>query len=124
MLFVAEKLAALEVVKNRLSLAGLDPFVLELHSNKANKKRVLEEIAKRTTFRPSPPNDLPRLQQQLEAHRKDLKSYADLINSIAYNAFGLTLHQIMWRAEKHLKSLGNEEIMLSQISISDAIQFS
>ena len=44
-LFVAEKLAALEVVKNRLSLAGLDPFVLELHSNKTNKKRVLEEIA-------------------------------------------------------------------------------
>jgi KaiC/GvpD/RAD55 family RecA-like ATPase len=43
-LFVAEKLAALEVVKNRLSLAGLDPFVLELHSNKTNKKRVLEEI--------------------------------------------------------------------------------
>ena len=123
-LFVAEKLAALEVVKNRLSLAGLDPFVLELHSNKANKKRVLEEIAKRTTFRPSPPNDLPRLQQQLEAHRKDLKSYADLINSIAYNAFGLTLHQIMWRAEKHRKSLGNEESMLSQISISDAIQIS
>lgn len=100
-LFVAEKLAALEVVKNRLSLAGLDPFVLELHSNKTNKKRVLEEIAKRTTFRPNHPNDLPRLQQQLEAHRQDLKAYTDLINSIAHNAFGLTLHQIMWRAEKH-----------------------
>ena len=62
-LFVAEKLAALEVVKNRLSLAGLDPFVLELHSNKTNKKRVLEEIAKRANFRPNHPNDLPRLQQ-------------------------------------------------------------
>jgi Protein of unknown function (DUF4011)/AAA domain len=35
-LFVAEKLAALEVVKVRLSLAGLDPFVLELHSNKTS----------------------------------------------------------------------------------------
>ena len=123
-LFVAEKLAALEVVKNRLSLAGLDPFVLELHSNKTNKKRVLEEIAKRTTFRPNHPNDLPRLQQQLEAHRKDLKAYTDLINSIAHNAFGLTLHQIMWRAEKHRKGLSNEESMLSQISISDGTQIS
>ena len=123
-LFVAEKLAALEVVKNRLSLAGLDPFVLELHSNKTNKKRVLEEIAKRATFRPNHPNDLPRLQQQLEAHRKDLKAYTDLINSIAHNAFGLTLHQIMWRAEKHRQGLSNEESMLSQININDATQIS
>ncbi len=123
-LFVAEKLAALEVVKNRLSLAGLDPFVLELHSNKTNKKRVLEEIAKRTAFRPNHPNDLPRLQQQLEAHRQDLKAYTDLINTVAHNAFGLTLHQIMWRAEKHRQGLGNEESMLSQINISDATQIS
>ena len=123
-LFVAEKLAALEVVKNRLSLAGLDPFVLELHSNKTNKKRVLEEISKRTTFRPNHPNDLPRLRQQLEAHRQDLKAYTDLINSIAHNAFGLTLHQIMWRAEKHRQRLSNEESMLSQINIGDATQIS
>jgi transcription elongation GreA/GreB family factor/very-short-patch-repair endonuclease len=121
-LFVAEKLAALEVVKNRLSLAGLDPFVLELHSNKTNKKRVLEEISKRITFRPTHPNDLPRLQQQLEAHRQDLKAYTDLINSVAHNAFGLTLHQIMWRAEKHRQRLSNEETMLSQIAIADATQ--
>lgn len=123
-LFVAEKLAALEVVKNRLSLAGLDPFVLELHSNKTNKKRVLEEIAKRISFRPQHPYDLPRLQQQLEAHRKDLKAYTDLINSIAHNAFGLTLHQIMWRAEKHRLGLSNAENMLSQITIGDATQIS
>lgn len=123
-LFVAEKLAALEVVKNRLSLAGLDPFVLELHSNKTNKKRVLEEIAKRTTFRAKHANDLPRLQQQLEAHRKDLKAYTDLINSVAHNAFGLTLHKIMWRAEKHRHILSNEDSRLSQIDISDATQIS
>ena len=123
-LFVAEKLAALEVVKNRLSLAGLDPFVLELHSNKTNKKRVLEEISKRITFRSNHPNDLPRLQQQMESHRQDLKAYTDLINSIAHNAFGLTLHQIIWRAEKHRQGLSNEESMLSQISIGDATQIS
>ena len=33
-----------KVVKNRLSLAGLDPFVLELHSNKANKKREILKL--------------------------------------------------------------------------------
>ena len=38
-LFLAEKMAALEVVKSRLDEAELGHFVLELHSTKANKKR-------------------------------------------------------------------------------------
>ena len=33
-LFVAEKMAALNVVQKRLANLGLDPFCLELHSNK------------------------------------------------------------------------------------------
>ena len=47
-LFVAEKMAALEVVQNRLNAIGLGPFCLELHSNKAKKATVLEQL-KRTT---------------------------------------------------------------------------
>lgn len=123
-LFVAEKLAALEVVKNRLSLAGLDPFVLELHSNKANKKRVLEEIAKRVAFRSSNPIDLPKMQQQLEAHRADLKSYTNLINAKSHNVLGLTLHQVMWRAEKHRQKIDGCYNLLSQIEVSDASEIS
>lgn len=46
-LFVAEKMAALEVVKRRLDECHLGDAVLELHSHKSNKKTVLEEI-KRT----------------------------------------------------------------------------
>jgi very-short-patch-repair endonuclease len=45
-LVVAEKLAALEVVKRRLTANGLGALCLELHSNKANKKAVLEDIGK------------------------------------------------------------------------------
>lgn len=43
-LFVAEKMAALEVVQKRLNAIGLGPFCLELHSNKAKKKAVLEQL--------------------------------------------------------------------------------
>ena len=43
-LFVAEKMAALEVVHRRLKQVGLGPLTLELHSNKANKRAVLEEL--------------------------------------------------------------------------------
>jgi hypothetical protein len=43
-LFVSEKMAALEVVQRRLRDAGLDDFCLELHSHKANKKQVVESL--------------------------------------------------------------------------------
>lgn len=45
-LFVAEKMAALNVVQKRLENIGLDPFCLELHSNKTNKSSVLAELNK------------------------------------------------------------------------------
>jgi very-short-patch-repair endonuclease len=44
-LFVAEKMAALEVVHNRLVQAGLGESCLELHSTKANKRTVMKELA-------------------------------------------------------------------------------
>jgi len=43
-LFVAEKQAALSVVKKRLDSLGLGDFCLELHSNKTNKTEVLQKL--------------------------------------------------------------------------------
>lgn len=45
-LFVAEKMAALEVVKRRLDENHLGDAVLELHSHKATKQSVLKELAR------------------------------------------------------------------------------
>jgi hypothetical protein len=45
-LFVAEKMAALNVVHDRLKTAGLQDICLELHSRSANKKLVLEELGR------------------------------------------------------------------------------
>lgn len=45
-LFVSEKMAALEVVKSRLDQVGLGAFCLELHSRKSNKKDVLDGLEK------------------------------------------------------------------------------
>ncbi|MBQ7422891.1 MAG: hypothetical protein IJV27_12240 [Prevotella sp.] len=44
-LFVSEKMAALQVVYNRLYSAGLAVFCFTLHSHKANKKEILREFA-------------------------------------------------------------------------------
>ena len=43
-LFVSEKMAALEVVKRRLDRVGLGDAVLELHSQKTHKRSVLREL--------------------------------------------------------------------------------
>ncbi|MCL2701942.1 MAG: DUF3320 domain-containing protein, partial [Phycisphaerae bacterium] len=45
-LFVSEKMAALEVVKSRLDAVGLGDFVLELHSTKANRKNLTAELTR------------------------------------------------------------------------------
>jgi hypothetical protein len=50
-LFVAEKMAALEVVQKRLSVAGTDPFCLELHSSKTSKAAVGQKLAERLEYR-------------------------------------------------------------------------
>ncbi|NCN44105.1 MAG: hypothetical protein CO158_08175 [Piscirickettsiaceae bacterium CG_4_9_14_3_um_filter_43_564] len=50
-LFVAEKMAALHVVYRRMEKVGLDHLCLELHSNKANKKAVLEQLREATARR-------------------------------------------------------------------------
>ena len=123
-LFVAEKMAALNVVKNRLSMAGLDPFLLELHSNKANKKLVLDEISKRIEYTAKPANDLPRLIVQLEERRKNLKAYSDLVNSVIANAMGLTIHDLIWKSEKYRLSLSTNEQKLNQYEIKDAAEIS
>ncbi len=43
-LFVSEKMAALNVVYKRLEQVGLGKYCLQLHSNKANKKDVLNQL--------------------------------------------------------------------------------
>lgn len=75
-LFVSEKMAALEVVYKRLCAVGLGEFCLELHSHKANKREVIQELARcfneKLAPGPQPGADdfarLKRRRDQLNAH--------------------------------------------------------
>ena len=80
-LFVAEKMAALEVVDNRLSSLGLEPFCLELHSNKASKKNVLEQLDAglnlkykgiKSDYYNYTLEDLQKLRKELDEYSKEL----------------------------------------------------
>ncbi len=119
-LFVAEKLAALEVVKSRLTLAGLDPFVLELHSNKANKKDILEALHARTLYKPNRKNGIENLEKQAEANHADLKAYSALVNTVAHNSLGRTLHAVMWAAERFRLASADAAPVASRMRVDDA----
>lgn len=75
-LFVAEKMAALEVVKRRLDQAGVGDACLELHSNKANKRMLLDEL-RRTWELGSPRGEFASaLISKLTAARDVLNAHA------------------------------------------------
>ena len=93
-LFVAEKMAALEVVKRRLDKAGVGDACIELHSNKANKRAVLQEL-KRTWELGSPTGDAPTaLDARLAEVRDKLNGHADRMNC-AQGPAGLTPYDIV-----------------------------
>lgn len=74
-LFVAEKMAALEVVKRRLDNNGVGDICLELHSHKANKRSVLAEL--RRTWDLGKPNGAEdgALIRQLTQYRDELNNH-------------------------------------------------
>lgn len=97
-LFVSEKKAALDVVHRRLSSIGLEPFCLELHSNKTGKADVLAQFsaALKVADR-SEPAQWSTTITRMEELRRDLKGYADVLHATypngmsAYDCFAALL---------------------------------
>ena len=80
-LFVAEKMAALQVVQRRLDSIGLAPFCLELHSNKAKKSSVIEQL--RHTIEVTKKKSSQQFQKeaaQLNALRNELNGYVTALH--------------------------------------------
>ena len=96
-LFIAEKMAALEVTKNRLDKVGLGDFCLELHSTKAKKRDILTTLKQRLelTDKIPQPNQLLAELTEVESLKIQLSTYIDLLNS-PYGKSGKTLHEILW----------------------------
>lgn len=75
-LFVAEKMAALNVVQRRLEAVGLGPFCLELHSNKSRKADVLAQLEASLKLASSkPPAEWRTGAQRLSQLRAELNAY-------------------------------------------------
>lgn len=82
-LFVAEKMAALEVVQKRLDSIGIGPFCLELHSNKSRKRDVLDQLRQAAEVaKTGHPEDFARKADRMAAMRKELDSYAAQLHQV------------------------------------------
>ncbi len=106
-LFVSEKMAALEVVKNRLNHIGLGKFCLELHSHKARKKDVLLELENSLKDDYDQEMDMERQLKRLETLRRQLNEYNQALHQPLYQ-IGLSpfqLYGMKEEAEKHFKHL-------------------
>ena len=98
-LFVAEKMAALSVVQSRLAKIGLDPFCLELHSNKTTKRHVLQQLEKalQVTHIQSPENFEFQANKIFE-ERKALIAYMNALHEKEPKD-GLSLYDCILRYE-------------------------
>ncbi|HEN3639037.1 TPA: DUF4011 domain-containing protein, partial [Yersinia enterocolitica] len=112
-LFVAEKMAALDVVKRRLDHAGVGDACLELHSNKANKRALLDEL-KRVWELGSPRGEFPDiLLENLTASRDVLNEHARRLHE-QYNPSELTPYQVMGQLVR-LRRAGQQPVDISLV---------
>src|SRR5699024_4964509 len=82
-LFVSEKAAALEVVHSRLKSEEIDDFILELHSHKATRKAVAQELGAALRTRPSANATFSKADHRnLAKRRKELSAYARALNEV------------------------------------------
>ena len=102
-LFVSEKMAALDVVKDRLTAVGLGKFILELHSHKTRRKKFLKDLQKATNVRAQDPLNIDQTIRKLETLRRQLDDYSQIIHRpvFAVNLSPFQLYGLKESADDH-----------------------
>lgn len=134
-LFVSEKLAALNVVYDKLKKAGLEEFCLELHSHKANKKDVITELCRTLKAKKSILSD--RAQTEIEAKiraQKELDAYAVELHKIR-PTINKTLYKLYEEVSacrkapdvefiiKEIKTKGEEYINKAEVALARYMEY-
>lgn len=115
-LFVAEKLVALEVVKKRLDRVGLGHFILELHSHKSNKSNFYTSIKDRVELEVSIPhaklkeniNELEMIKSNISNYLEVLHTPQKIINKSPYIIFGEVQNRVR---KQFLELLPTEDLL-------------
>jgi very-short-patch-repair endonuclease len=102
-LFVAEKMAALQVVYRRMQKINLEHLCLELHSNKANKKAVLDQLRSAWQKRESATQtEWKDKAAELHSSRQHLNQYVNQLHKV--HSLGHSPRSAMARAVRYQNS--------------------
>ena len=94
-LFVSEKAAALDVVRDRLDEVGLRSYLLELHSHKATRKEVAVALGAALDTMPVAPAAMaPMDVETVRKRREQLNAYAEAMNRVR-GPLGYSLHRVL-----------------------------
>ena len=94
-LFVAEKMAALEIVKSRLESVDLGEFVLPLQAERSTKEKVIQSIRDRVEMETvSNYRDLESIRENFNKYRAELAEYVSVIGTKFGNS-ELSVHEIL-----------------------------
>ncbi len=119
-LFVAEKKAALDVVRHRLDKAGLGDFCLELHSHKTQKGQLHKDIGHRIVRRFESIRTIETELADLNSERSNLLSFSNVANSTV-GPNGEKIFEIFWILERARQQLKDVEL---DYSVHNPIQMS
>ncbi len=97
-LFVAEKMAALNAAREKLEAAGLSEFCLELHSHKATPAAALKALQQRLDKTTNRGAALQALRGVVRPSRDALNAYANAIATPVGHQ-GERIEEILWRSE-------------------------
>jgi very-short-patch-repair endonuclease/DNA polymerase III delta prime subunit len=117
-LFLAEKMAALNVVYERLSKASLSSYCMAIHSTKAQKIEILKSIKERLDqpFFKINDFDIASKLQEFKRHKNYISAYIDILNS-PFGRQNRTIHEYLWAAQLRKDRIGDLFNMLRQITI-------
>ncbi len=92
-LFVSEKMAALDVVKKRMDSVGLGSYCLELHSNKTRKRSFLDDLNK-SLLKDKVEVDDYEGYEKLQHSISNLNEYRELIHT-KYGDTNLSIYELI-----------------------------
>jgi hypothetical protein len=117
-LFVAQKVTALEVVFSRLQALGLDLFVLPMMGGFGNTNTFYEALERRLRVQTNKPSkDIHNLRQQLRVERDKLSSYIDVLTRPVAGT-GISVHQVLGLTIAHHVLVNGLPLELRAVKIS------
>ncbi len=123
-LFVAEKSAALEVVKARLEAFGIGDFVLPLQASRSSKQEVISSIRSRIEMTPCrDPAELDQELKNFRTSRTKIKRYLDTI-AATFGETDFTIHAILGGSIKSSEIVDNLSEDVRKFSIPNITKIS